>query len=146
MTKKVSWLFALFVGLIFALQTGCGGSAGAPKTLDIQRPAPPAPYAGMTNPLPADTAAEAGKQLYAANCASCHGPQGMGDGPAATSLNPQPRPLAVEMKALKDDYLYWRIAEGGAFAPFASAMPSWKSILSEEEIWQVIAFMRTLAN
>ena len=68
----------------------------------------------------------------------------MGDGPAANSLNPKPKPLATEMKSLQDDYLFWRISEGGAFAPFASAMPAWKSILSADEIWQVIAFLRTL--
>jgi mono/diheme cytochrome c family protein len=32
-----------------------------------------------------------GKSLYAVNCASCHGPQGFGDGPAAVALNPKPR-------------------------------------------------------
>lgn len=115
--------------------------------LEIERPTPPAEYAGKTNPLEKDGAAtEAGKQVYAANCAACHGDEAMGDGPAANSLNPKPQPLALEMEALKDDYLYWRIAEGGAFSPFTSAMPAWKSILSEDEIWQVVAFMRTLAN
>jgi mono/diheme cytochrome c family protein len=34
--------------------------------------------------------------------------------------------------------------EGGAMAPFHSSMPAWKSILSEEQIWQIIAFIRTL--
>jgi mono/diheme cytochrome c family protein len=122
----------------------CSGSDDAQKTLDIERPAPPAEYAGKANPLTDDAAAGAGQPIYAANCASCHGAEGMGDGPAANSLNPKPKPLATEMNALKDDYLFWRIAEGGAFAPFASAMPAWKSILSEDEIWQVIAFLRTL--
>jgi len=32
-----------------------------------------------------------GKTLFAVNCASCHGPQGFGDGPAAAALNPKPR-------------------------------------------------------
>jgi mono/diheme cytochrome c family protein len=146
MNKKLSWAAVLLAALLFVLQAGCSRSEESAGTLNMERPAPPAPYAGKVNPLTADAAAEAGKQLYAANCTSCHGPEGMADGPAAGSLNPKPKPLAVEMKALKDDYLYWRIAEGGAFAPFTSAMPSWKSILSEEEIWQVIAFMRTLAN
>ncbi|HZE19126.1 MAG TPA: c-type cytochrome, partial [Candidatus Angelobacter sp.] len=32
-----------------------------------------------------------GKALFLVNCASCHGNQGMGDGPAAAALNPKPR-------------------------------------------------------
>jgi mono/diheme cytochrome c family protein len=32
-----------------------------------------------------------GKDLYAQSCATCHGPEGKGDGPAGTGLNPKPR-------------------------------------------------------
>jgi mono/diheme cytochrome c family protein len=32
-----------------------------------------------------------GKTLFAVNCSSCHGPQGFGNGPASTALNPKPR-------------------------------------------------------
>ncbi|MCX7998904.1 MAG: c-type cytochrome [Leptospiraceae bacterium] len=32
-----------------------------------------------------------GKEVYEANCASCHGPNGAGDGPAGAALNPKPR-------------------------------------------------------
>jgi mono/diheme cytochrome c family protein len=135
---------SILILILFIFLAACGGSGDSQKTLDIERPTPPAEYAGKTNPLAADTAAETGKQLYTANCASCHGAAGMGDGPAANSLNPKPKPLATEMSSLEDDYLYWRIAEGGAFAPFSSAMPAWKLAFSEDEIWQVVAFLRTL--
>jgi hypothetical protein len=70
----------------------------------------------------------------------------MGDGPAAASLNPQPQTLAVNQENLDDGYLFWRISEGGLRAPFSSAMPSWKTILSEDEIWQVISYLRTMSN
>ncbi|OGO38541.1 MAG: hypothetical protein A2W35_16010 [Chloroflexi bacterium RBG_16_57_11] len=143
--RKSSFV-ALSATLVFILvAAACGGSASDSNTLDIERPAPPAEYAGKTSPLvDAGAAVGAGKQLYTANCVSCHGEQAMGDGPASNSLNPKPKPLAFEMKSLKDDYLFWRISEGGAFSPFASAMPAWKGILSQDEIWQVIAFLRTL--
>jgi mono/diheme cytochrome c family protein len=140
--KHKSWPILLCL-LIVMLVSGCSGSRDSQGTLDIERPAPPSGYAGKTNPLNADVAAEEGKQLYAANCASCHGVEAMGDGPTADSLNPKPKPLALEMNVLEDDYLYWRIAEGGAFAPFSSVMPAWKSTLTEDEIWQVVAFLRT---
>jgi mono/diheme cytochrome c family protein len=35
-------------------------------------------------------------------------------------------------------------SEGGLIKQFKSAMPAWKSILTEAEIWQVIAFIRKL--
>ena len=144
--SRNSTFIMLSVALVILLvAAACGGLAGDSNTQDLDRPAPPADYAGKTNPLANDaTAVEAGKQLYATNCVSCHGAKAMGDGPASNSLNPKPKPLAVEMKSLQDDYLFWRISEGGAFSPFTSAMPAWKTILSEDEIWKVITFLRTL--
>ncbi|MCE9501384.1 MAG: cytochrome c [Leptospira sp.] len=38
-----------------------------------------------------DPSLQKGKELYAMNCASCHGEKGIGDGPAAAALNPKPR-------------------------------------------------------
>ncbi len=37
---------------------------------------------------------EKGKELFEANCVQCHGPQGHGDGPAASTMNPRPRNFA----------------------------------------------------
>ena len=36
-----------------------------------------------------------GKEVYEVNCASCHGPNGAGDGPAGAALNPKPRNFAL---------------------------------------------------
>lgn len=102
----------------------------------------PAEYAGLTNPIPADdTSLGRGAELYAANCASCHGDGGMGDGPAAPALDPAPAPVAHTSLAMDDDYLFWRISEGGT--PFNTSMPPWKS-LDEQARWDMINYMRTL--
>jgi mono/diheme cytochrome c family protein len=147
MIKKPALMTFLALLVVISFLAACGGSGNESNTLDIDRPAPPAEYAGKSNPLADDrNAIEAGEQLYASNCAACHGVEAMGDGPASNSLNPKPKPLAIEMKMLQDDYLYWRTAEGGGFSPFASAMPAWKTILSEEQIWQVLAYLRTLSK
>ncbi|MEW6286141.1 MAG: cytochrome c [Chloroflexota bacterium] len=103
----------------------------------------PAEYAGLTNPIPADeTSLERGAALYATNCASCHGDGGMGDGPAGSALDPAPAPVAHTSQMMADDYLYWRISEGGA--PFGSSMPAWKDILDEQARWDLVNYMRAL--
>jgi mono/diheme cytochrome c family protein len=104
----------------------------------------PAEYAGLTNPIPADAASlERGAQLYATNCAGCHGDGGMGDGPAASALNPAPAPVAHTSQMMADDYLFWRISEGGT--PFSTSMPPWK-ILDEQARWDMINYMRALGE
>lgn len=101
----------------------------------------PADYAGKTNPLAGDAeAVAAGQSLFQTNCASCHGQTGLGDGPAGAALNPPPTNLVTLNQTAGDDYLFWRIAEGMP----GTSMPAWKAILSEEKIWQVVTFIRTL--
>lgn len=107
----------------------------------------PAEYAGLTNPIPADDASiERGAEIYAAQCASCHGDGGMGDGPAAAALDPAPAAIAHTSQMLGDDYQFWRISEGGAMAPFNSAMISWKGILDEDARWDVINYVQALGS
>ncbi len=154
MRKQFYWMLVLVtIGALALAACGGGGAGdqaatgGGAATGADARPTPPPEYAGKTNPKANDAAAAAaGKDLYAINCVSCHGETGMGDGPTAASLDPKPKPIASEMKSLPDDYVYWRISEGGAFPPFNSAMPAWKASLSEDQIWQIIAHLRTLAQ
>ena len=56
----------------------------------------PEPYASMRDPLP-DTAevVARGRTLFQENCASCHGPRGLGDGEAGRQLSPPPSNLAA---------------------------------------------------
>ena len=119
-------------------------ACGAPETSSAADPnailAPvPAEYAGLTNPLGSD-AAEAGAEVFRTNCEMCHGPQGHGDGPAGQSLEPKPGNLAVVQAKAGDDYLFWRIHDGKP----GTSMVAWKGILTEEQIWQAVSFIRTL--
>ncbi len=50
---------------------------------------PPVDVMKMKNPSPELIAK--GKDLFSANCSSCHGSDGKGDGPASAGLNPPPR-------------------------------------------------------
>ena len=133
MIKRV--LLFVVLGLAALVLAACGGGANTVATL-----APiPSEYAGRTNPLGED-AATTGGSVFKTNCESCHDSQGHGDGPAGVVLDPQPKNLAVLQATAGDDYLYWRIHTGKE----GTAMVAWKGILTDEQIWQVIAFLRTL--
>ena len=107
----------------------------------------PEAYAGLTNPVAAsEESLEAGGEIYTTYCATCHGDGGMGDGPAGQGLDPAPAAIAHTSQMLGDDYLFWRISEGGAMDPFNSAMPAWKGPLTEEERWHVINYVQALGS
>ena len=130
-----SVLFIIFI-LNALMLMACSASA----TELAETPAPvPTEFAGATNPFGAEAAA-AGAEIFKANCELCHGPQGHGDGIAGQSLEPKPRNLADLRATVGDDFLFWRIHEGKS----GTAMVAWNGILTDEEIWQIVSFIRTL--
>jgi len=131
----------VFLGLLgIILLTACGASSSSSSSNSNAPIATvPAEYAGKTNPYGADMAPN-GEKIFQTNCQMCHGPQGHGDGPAGQSLDPKPKNLAVLQKNVGDDYLFWRISEGKP----GTSMVAWKGILSEDQIWQVVSFIRSL--
>ena len=87
-----------------------------------------------------------GAGLYQKNCSICHGARGYGDGPQARSLDPAPADLR-SLSGPRSDPGYWffRIKEGGKTEPLArprSAMPAWGEHMSDEEIWQLVAYLK----
>jgi len=147
--KKSVWLILFLLGgnLLSACSAGQNVTILNTPTMGTEgvRPEPPAEFADMKNPYKTDDedALNKGEALYRANCSSCHGEQGLGDGPAGASLNPKPGNLARDQANLSDAYLFWRISEGGILEPFNSLMPAWKALMSEQQIWQVITYIRT---
>jgi mono/diheme cytochrome c family protein len=101
----------------------------------------PARAARKKNPLKNDDETIAvGKDLYAHNCATCHGAGGRGDGPAAKDLNPRPRDLTSErVTAQSDGALFWKIGEGHR------PMPRFEQLLTDDSRWHVVTYVRTLA-
>jgi mono/diheme cytochrome c family protein len=103
----------------------------------------PAAYRGLRNPLPRtpDTIRQGGA-LYGERCAACHDPSGMGHGDDGLALYPSPALLAdlIRMPQAVDAYLLWAISDGGA--RFGTRMPAFKDALSQEQIWQIITYMR----
>jgi mono/diheme cytochrome c family protein len=92
--------------------------------------------------------AKAGKAKYDVNCIGCHGATGKGDGAAAAALNPKPQDHTDGkiMNALTDKYLFDIIKDGGAAVKKAAFMPASNKKLNDQEIWDVVAYIRSLAN
>ncbi len=103
----------------------------------------PADAKNTKNPLAdkkADKAVLAeGKKLAETNCASCHGPGGTGNGPAAVAL-PPPKPAdwtSAKVAAEADGEIFWKISNG------RGAMPPWKH-LPDAQRWQLVNYIRSL--
>jgi mono/diheme cytochrome c family protein len=93
------------------------------------------------NPIAADAASiAAGKTLYAQQCLSCHGDKGKGDGTAAKDLEKKPGDLSsAKVQEQSDGSMFWKITEG------RKPMPTFEKLLTEDQRWQVINYVRTLS-
>ena len=131
--------FGTLILLGLLVLTACGNNASSSNASPIPLATVPPEFAGKTNPLDANAATE-GANVFKANCATCHGEMGAGDGIASQSLDPKPANLVDLSRQVDDDYLFWRISEGKP----GTSMVAWKGILTEEQIWQAVTFIRIL--
>jgi mono/diheme cytochrome c family protein len=90
--------------------------------------------------------AKAGRQVHVSNCQRCHGPQGKGDGPAGKLLKTKPADWTnkQKMSGLSDDYIFKIIWGGGGSVGKSTLMPAFKGKLSDDQIRDVRAFVRSL--
>lgn len=92
----------------------------------------------------APSAHERGRALYERHCAVCHGNDGRGDTPVGRLLKPRPRNFTdpIEMARLTVDRIYHAIKEGRP----GTAMASWKDVLTETEIGDVIDYVHGFSS
>ena len=96
----------------------------------------------VKNPVPATEATlAAAKAIYLDDCAQCHGEQGKGNGPEAPMYDVVPTDFtdAHMMGEMTDGEIFWKISEG------RRPMLAFKKRLTEEQRWQLVNYLRTLA-
>lgn len=101
----------------------------------------PASSKELKNPFTGKASINQGKSIYQTRCVVCHGDKGEGDGPAGKALTPPAaNHTAAYVQNQTDGELFWKVSEG------RGAMVGWKLILSEEERWALVNYLRTLAK
>jgi mono/diheme cytochrome c family protein len=95
----------------------------------------PASAQAMTNPYEGqETAVQAGKQLYARDCASCHGQTGKGTGNVPSLVD-------GKLNSVKSGEVFWFITRGDK----ANGMPSWGG-LPEKQRWQIVSYVKSISS
>ncbi len=98
---------------------------------------------GTANPFaPTQDNIELGKKAFAGYCYACHGLDGQNTGvPFADRMAPPVPPLnSVSVQKYDDGQLRWIITNG----IYPSGMPASKGLLSDEEIWKIVLYIRHL--
>ena len=95
------------------------------------------------NPTPDDSKSQKeGAEHFQHHCSICHGLDGQNTGvPFADKMSPPVANLAGKpVQDYSDGQLKWIMENGIRF----SGMPRWKGILSDEEMWHIVHFVRHL--
>jgi CRP-like cAMP-binding protein/plastocyanin/mono/diheme cytochrome c family protein len=110
---------------------------------------------GRTIVVPADAAARPNPQarsltpdtlvnvrrLYTGRCSTCHGPDGKGDTSIGSHIYPRAADLTSDVtQGRTDGAIFWIVANGSPH----TGMPGWTGTLSDDEMWQVVSYMRLL--
>ena len=114
-------VLCLFVLTASLMQVPQAAGAGAPAAQELKNP-----FEGNAGAM------KEGEKLFDERCADCHGSDAMGGaGPDLT-----------------DDKWFYGGSDGDLFATVSGGrkggMPSWKGQLTDDEIWKVIAYVRSL--
>ena len=94
------------------------------------------------NPIPRSAQSIArGRDLFQKDCVVCHGIGGLGDGPAAAGMQKKPKDLTrlPPPPIFPDGVIAYRIVHG------KNLMPAYGGTLSENEVWDLLNFIRSLA-
>jgi len=146
----IAYLKATFKGspeMAATTTTGGGPSGVCPQPRKTRQA--PGDFRNMTNPLAVNADnIKAGETLFQQTalplaCMNCHGSKGDGNGPMGAALYPHPRNFTCgeTMKDISDGQMFW-IIKNGSKGTGMMAFPG----MPDNQIWQVIQYIRTLAR
>jgi len=150
MREKATILAICLAALLCACASGAQSSyppAGQCPQPRFTGKAPENIY-NLSNPLAASQPnIAAGRRLYEKDarpsCQTCHGIKGDGQGPLSAQFDPPPRNFACAqtVNGIPDGQLFWIVRNGSP----GTSMPSFH-MLSDEQVWQVLLYLRALAR
>lgn len=128
-------------------------ASGYPPPTECPQPrftgSAPEPIRSTPNPLPSNSKVVGeGRDLYQGDvkpaCALCHGEEGDGRGMLSTQFDPRPRNFECRetVNGIPDGQLFWIIENGSP----GTAMPGFGDKLSDDQIWQIVHYLRALAE
>lgn len=99
----------------------------------------PAEFKTMKNPVAkGEVSNKSGMALYTKNCASCHGKAGLGDGVKSRMLKDFPGDFSgVAYQDQTDGEHFYKTKFG------RGEMPKYEGKLSDEDLWNIVNYMRT---
>ena len=99
----------------------------------------PEKFLNMENPVSGQLGL--GKDMYALHCKSCHGKEGLGDGPKADKLDTEAGDFSSEeFQAQSDGVLFYKTWVG------KDEMPAYDKKMSQTEAWACVNYMRKFAE
>lgn len=155
--KMLSYVRSLYKGDPAMITWALASPPDAPAAAPAAPPVPPstAPqglqvrknFVSSHNPTrKVSKAIEGGKALYDAQCSTCHGIGGAGDGPLAAALKEEPSDWTAAgggLNGMGDQEIFDVIAKGGMAVGKSAAMPDYAT-LPEAHVWSLVAHVRSL--
>ena len=119
----------LLIALLFLLQAADAPKKGGnPDAAKLKNPVPPS-----------SESVAAGKRIYQRLCTKCHGPEGKGDGEAATGAQPSDLTAPVLQYGSSDGEMFSVLRHGTS-----RDMESYAERISEADTWNVVNYVKSL--
>ena len=143
--KRKYWLFS---GMLVLLGLIGSGPGVAPVLGDghgkYNVPKAPEKFLAMKNPNTSEEDIKKGQRYYKSKCSECHGEEGEGDPDDEEAVAFQNKDY---MKTRSDGQLFYIAMYGaGKDSAMEAYGPESDAGMKEERIWQIIAYIRTLAK
>ena len=134
--RLADWLGAAALVVALPMHSALRGEADGQGT-DWTTPANAAELKSPVTPTP--EVLKRGTSIFESRCRPCHGPEGKGNGPLSDPAHPA-ADLTAGAKAdwPADGVLFYRVWNG------KRPMPAFKSEMSQDEVWTVLEYVKTL--